>query len=188
VTTINLFPGPGQYLALAVLQDGALAGATSENLIEIWNTTNTSLTKRLTGHTDFVQSLIVLPNGLLVSGGGYFDKTIGIWNVTSEKIVKNLTGHSNVITSLALLSDDDDPLLASGSWDFKIKIWNITSAKIIKTLKGHTSLVTSLVVLPDGLLASGSYDKTVLQIVSLVLKLFNFGKTYKRQILNHHTR
>jgi hypothetical protein len=35
------------------------------------------------------------------------------------------------------------------------------SIKIIQNLTGHTNGVTSLVVLPNGLLASGSYNKNL---------------------------
>ena len=43
----------------------------------------------------------------------------------------------------------------------RIKIWNVTSGILIRTLIGHTSSVESLAVLDNGLLLSGSNDKTI---------------------------
>ncbi len=74
--------------------------------------------KILTGHTDSINSLAVLPDGLLVSGS--LDKTIRIWSPKSGEAIKILTGHTNWICSLAVLLDGS---LASGSFDRTIRIW-----------------------------------------------------------------
>ena len=50
-----------------------------DKTIKIWDTDTGSLIKTLTGHTDRVFSLAVLPNGFLASGS--HDNTIKIWNI-----------------------------------------------------------------------------------------------------------
>jgi len=74
----------------------------------------------LTGHTDTVASLVVLPDGLLASGS--YDKTIRIWNVNTGITIKKLTGHTGRVYSLVVLPDDS--LLTSGSDDKTIRIWS----------------------------------------------------------------
>ena len=68
-------------------------------MIKIWNVNNGSLIRTLTGHTDWINSLAVLPNGYLVSGSS--DKTIKIWNTDNGILVRNITG--NVVNTLTVL-------------------------------------------------------------------------------------
>ena len=55
-------------------------------------------------------------------------------------------------------------MLISGSDDAKIRVWS-KEFQLLKTLSkeegGHTNCVRSLRITSDGLLISGSYDKTI---------------------------
>ena len=74
--------------------------------------------KTLTGHTDSVRALTVLPDGSLVSGS--VDNSIKIWDVTNGQTIKTLTGYTGDVYALSVLPDGS---LASGSEDYSIKIW-----------------------------------------------------------------
>jgi len=74
--------------------------------------------KTLTGHTNYVYALTVLPDGSLVSGSE--DKTIKIWDVKNGQTIKTLTGHTDYVRALTVLPDGS---LVSGSGDKSIKIW-----------------------------------------------------------------
>ncbi len=87
--------------------------------INIWNVNTGIVIRTLTGHTDWIYSLVVLPDGLLASGCD--DDTIRIWNFTTGINIKTLTGHSHDVRSLVVLSLD---LLASSSFDQTIRIWS----------------------------------------------------------------
>jgi WD40 repeat protein len=76
-----------------------------------------NIIKTLTGHTNSVLSLAVLPDGSLASGSG--DKTIKIWDTIKGIEIKTLTGHTSEVLSLAVLPDGS---LASGSYQ-KILIY-----------------------------------------------------------------
>jgi WD40 repeat protein len=130
----------------------------------------------LTGHTDYVYSLAVLPNGNLASGSGFFDRTIKIWDANSGMVKQNLRGHTDFINALIVLPNGD---LASGSADRTIKIWNLLNGSLKKTLNGHLSWVSSLAVLKNGLLASSSDDKTI--------KIWNCSDGSLIQTLKGHT-
>ena len=78
-----------------------------------------SIWKTLSGHKDYVNSIIALKNGYIASGSD--DKTIIIWNSKDGSIKQNITdGHTKEITALCLL---DDEMIASGSTDKSIVIW-----------------------------------------------------------------
>ncbi|WP_330926814.1 WD40 repeat domain-containing protein [Candidatus Sororendozoicomonas aggregata] len=116
----------------------------------------------LTGHKGCVTSLLVLPDGRLVSGS--YDKTIKIWDLSKpqgHRCVAILTGHSGEVLALTLLPDGR---LVSGSADNTIKVWDLSKPegeRCVGTLVGHTSSVTSVTAMSDGRLVSGSWDRTI---------------------------
>ena len=117
------------------------------------------LDKTLTGHSDWVRSVVYSPDGrYLASGSG--DKTIKISGVATGKQLRTLTGHSDTVSSVVY--SPDGRYLASGSNDKTIKIWEVATGKQLRTLTGHYGEVYSVVYSPDGrYLASGSWDKTI---------------------------
>ncbi|WNF14539.1 serine/threonine-protein kinase [Microcystis aeruginosa] len=116
------------------------------------------LDKTLTGHSDWVRSVVYSPDGrYLASGSG--DKTIKISGVATGKQLRTLTGHSDWVYSVVY--SPDGRYLASGSGDKTIKIWEVATGKQLRTLTGHSGSVWSVVYSPDGrYLASGNGDKT----------------------------
>lgn len=63
----------------------------------------------LIGHNDSVTSLLVLPDGSLVSGSF---KELRIWNISKNETTKILNGHSSYVFSLVILPNN---ILASAS-------------------------------------------------------------------------
>ena len=82
--------------------------------------------KTLNGHEDNVQSLVLLPNGNLISCSK--DKTIKVWNVGQELCSKTLIGHAESVDGIILLDNDN---LASASNDKLIKILNLETGDCI---------------------------------------------------------
>ena len=114
--------------------------------------------RTLTGHSAWVYSVAISPNGQTIASGSY-DKTIKIWNVQTGE-VNTLIGHGNAISSLAISSNGK--LLVSGSWDRKIKLWNLETRELLRTFTGHSDDVESVAISPDNqTIVSGSYDKTI---------------------------
>jgi WD40 repeat protein len=73
--------------------------------------------KLLSGHTNSVLSLAVLPDGSLASGSD--DTKIKIWDTMKGIEIKTLNGHTSSVLSLAVLPDGS---LASGSYK-QIFLW-----------------------------------------------------------------
>jgi WD40 repeat protein len=119
----------------------------------------TIATRTFTGHSSFVNSLVLSSNGqTLISGSA--DQTIKIWNFNTGKEIRTLTGHSSYVNRLALTPDG--LLLASASADQTIKIWEIATGQELRTLTGHNSSIDALVITPDGrYLISASADQTI---------------------------
>ena len=119
---------------------------------------NVSVIHTLTGHSDWVFSVAISPDGqTLVSGSR--DNTIKIWQLNTGRELRTLTGHSGYVISLAITPDGQT--LVSGSGDKTIKIWQLSTGQELRTLTGHSSYVASVAISPDGqTLVSGS-DKTI---------------------------
>ena len=118
-----------------------------------------SVHKTLTGHSSYVNTLAISPDGqTLVSGSA--DKTIKIWNLSTGQEIRSLKGHSHPINYIAI--SPDGQTLVSGSADKTIKIWNLSTGQEIRTLKGHSNPVNSIAISSDWqTLVSGSADKTI---------------------------
>ncbi|HJQ71139.1 MAG TPA: hypothetical protein VKA70_19340 [Blastocatellia bacterium] len=147
-------------LAVAFFPDGkTLAGATSNKVVKLWETSQSIEKKSLNGHSDRVSSIAVLPDRMrLLSGSS--DQTAKLWDAETGEVLKTFVGHSGAVTSVA--SSPDGRLAASASADKSIKIWDLVSGELKLTLRGHDGGVLTVAFSPDGkTLASGSLDSTI---------------------------
>ncbi len=135
----------------------------------------------LQGHSDWVNSLAISPDGqTLVSGSR--DKTIKIWQLSTGKELQTLVGHTGSVFSVTI--SPDGQTLASASEDTTIKLWQLGTGRRLRTLgnrfSGHSHWVNSLAISPDGqVLVSGSTDKTI--------KLWRLSKGRELQTLEQHS-
>jgi hypothetical protein len=114
----------------------------------------------LTGHSDWVYSLAISPDGQTLASGS-FDKTIKLWQLSTGQ--RSPTLYLNIQRQcFALLSVRMGKPLASGSFDETIKLWHLDTGELICTLTGHTASVRSLAIATEGqALVSGSFDETI---------------------------
>lgn len=120
---------------------------------------NFTLAQTLTGHSDFVRSVLVSPDGQTLFSGSD-DKTIKIWELSTGKLIRTLSGHTHYIYALAI-SPDGKTLFSTGA-DNNIKIWELSTGKVIRILSGHFDTIYALAINPDGqTLVSVSNDKTI---------------------------
>ncbi len=113
----------------------------------------------LTGHSRFVNSVAISPDGRLLASGSA-DKTVKLWNTGTGEHLLTFTGHTDDVNCVAF--SPDGRILASAGLDRTVKLWQVSTGKLLLTLDGHSDWVLSVAISPRfPLLASGSWDKTV---------------------------
>ena len=144
---------------IAVSPNGAIiAAGQGFGSIGLYQSTDGTLLRTLTGLTGFVRSVAFSPDGLTVAAGSV-DGMIKLWNATDGALVRTLTGHTDVVYSVAF--SPDGRTLASGSGDYTVRLWMVADGTLLRTLTGHGNGVDSVAFSPDGrTLASGSEDGT----------------------------
>jgi WD40 repeat protein len=75
----------------------------------------------LKGHTNFIYSIALLPNGNFISSSD--DTTIKIWDINSYQEIKCLIGHKYYVEAIVVLKDGN---IVSLSYDGEIRVWTIT--------------------------------------------------------------
>ncbi|RUT04401.1 hypothetical protein DSM106972_046290 [Dulcicalothrix desertica PCC 7102] len=88
----------------------------------MWDVATKKETSTLTGHTDWVNSVVFSPDGKTLASASW-DKTIKLWKGATGKLIFTITGHTEqgtwVVYSL------DGKTLASASDDRSIRLWNL---------------------------------------------------------------
>lgn len=143
--------------------DGALlATGYDDNLIRIWDVSNSRCVKTLYGHRNRIKCLAWSRNGKRIASGSN-DGTVYIWNV-EEGIDKihceiPMKQHRGAVNCIAW---KDENCIISGSDDHVILIWD-TKNHIFTTLTGHKDSVYCIALSADGnRLVSGSDDRNLL--------------------------
>ena len=114
----------------------------------------------LSGHTDWVLSIALTPDGKWALTGS-LDNTARLWDLSNPgSRPRVLSGHIDRITSVALTEDGKWAL--TGSYDNTARLWDLKdSGGSPRVLSGHTDWVLSIALTPDGKWAlTGSLDNT----------------------------
>ena len=126
------------------------------NTLRVWDAATGECLHILEGHTDWVNCLVILPDGRLVSVSD--DLTIRVWDTATGQCLQTLEGHMKRVTCVAILPDGN---LVSGSFDNTLRVWNIATGECLHTLEMQGMEVTCIAVFPDGRVISGSRDNAL---------------------------
>jgi WD40 repeat protein len=143
-----------------------LAVGGDDTIIWIFNTTDWSLTRKLSGHLGSVLTLDFSPDGKYLASGSGTDKVfmnnvpenlIKVWDFERGIAIANMTGHTDGVMEVKW--SPDGGRLASASDDKTMRMWNTTDWSYMFTLRGHAGGVLAVDWSPDGAkLISGSRD------------------------------
>ena len=148
-----------RILCLLEFEKNKILCGTNDNIINLYeiNSLNYEFIYSFIGHTLWVNCLTKINNTYFASASN--DTKIKIWDFYNKKCIKTLEGHEDCILSIILLKKNN--LLCSGAADLTIRIWEWEKNNCLFVLKGHSKWVKCLLELDNGILASGSDDKTI---------------------------
>lgn len=143
------------YHCLCLVCPGVLASA-FRSMVRLWDLRTGNLMRELNGHSDRVESLCMVSEGVLASGSE--DDKVILWDLRTGDVIRTLTGHSGCVTSLCMVSEG---VLASASRDRTVRLWDLRTGAPTHNLTGRPGDPHSLCMVEDGVLASGAGDRTV---------------------------
>eukprot|EP01097_Dermamoeba_algensis_P010969 TRINITY_DN8338_c0_g1_i1.p1 TRINITY_DN8338_c0_g1~~TRINITY_DN8338_c0_g1_i1.p1 ORF type:complete len:371 (-),score=61.75 TRINITY_DN8338_c0_g1_i1:215-1327(-) len=153
-------------LSVQFSPDGStLASGSGDTTVRIWDLNTETPEFTLKGHSNWVLVINWSPCGQKIASGG-MDNEIKIWEQASGWVKPKVTlkGHTKWINAIAWEPIHRNPecsRIASASKDGTIKIWDLKLGRCSLTISGHAMSVTCLKWCGDGLLVSGSQDRSI---------------------------
>jgi WD40 repeat protein len=154
--TVNTNPDNESAYALDLTSDlgapGLVAAGLSNNVVRIWNTSNLSFVREITGHTSSVFAVTFAPGDAIVMSGGS-DSTARLSAVADGSLERVLGNHSAQVNSVAF--SPNGAWVASCADDLTVRLWKAVDGDPLRMLNGHTEPVNDVAFSPDsGILAS----------------------------------
>eukprot|EP00698_Gefionella_okellyi_P012220 TRINITY_DN3280_c0_g1_i1.p1 TRINITY_DN3280_c0_g1~~TRINITY_DN3280_c0_g1_i1.p1 ORF type:complete len:482 (-),score=65.29 TRINITY_DN3280_c0_g1_i1:960-2366(-) len=140
-----------------------LASGSGDSTVRIWDTNTQTPQTTCKGHTQWVLCVAWSPDGTRVASGSY-DGTVRIWDAETGRAVSVLKGHKKWITGLSWEPYHKNPRcvrVASSSKDGTVRVWDTVSGHCKLSISGHTGAVSCVRWGGEGLIYTGSYDRTV---------------------------
>ena len=149
----------GPIWCIVFSPDGStIATGGDDRIIKLWDISTGQCLKTLEGHENGVFAVVfTLDCKTLISGST--DSTLRFWDIKSGECIKILSEYRSPMKSIGLSSDGS--LIATGGYHYAIVIWESATGKRIKNLLGHSDWVMSVAFSKQGIVASGSLDKTI---------------------------
>lgn len=150
----------GEVRSIAFFPDGrALASASYDGTVKIWDTTSGTLVRNLAAHDKYASSVAVSADGRrLVSGG--WDNRVKVWDTSSWKVLFVLAQGEFVQT--VAISPDGKKLVSGGDGGL-VKLWSLETGKLIAGAKMPNDNAGVVAFTPDSqtFLVGGNYAGTM---------------------------
>jgi len=139
------------------IQNPIIVSAGWDKLVKVWNLTNCKLRTNLVGHTGYVNTVTVSPDGSLCASGGK-DGTARLWDLNEGKHLYSLDA-GDIIHSL-VFSPTRYWLCAATQQ--AIKIWDLESKSLVADLNKNYPDFQSKSLLPSPISLAWSADGATL--------------------------
>jgi len=144
-----------------------------DRLVKVWSLTNCKLRNDLVGHTGYLNTVCVSPDGSLCASGGK-DGTANLWDLNEGKRLYSLDA-GDIIHSLVF---SPNRYWLCAATDDCIKIWDLESKIVVDTLKPDvyseteamnkkTPHCTCLAWSADGATLFAGYTDSVIRVYSV---------------------
>jgi Caspase domain/WD domain, G-beta repeat len=101
-----------------------IVSGNADKTVRLWDTASGQELRKLQGHTEWVRSVALSPDGRTIASGSD-DRTIKLWDAASGRELRTLQGHNGWVFSVAF--SPDGRTVASGSQDKTIKLWDVSA-------------------------------------------------------------
>jgi WD40 repeat protein len=115
----------------------------------------------LNGHSEFVCSLAITPDGQRLVSSSLRDNPIKIWNLNTLELLSTL----EACVYCVAITPDGQTLVSLG-WDNTIKIWDLKTNELLQSLSCSNRVVL-VAITPDGQKLIGVEDSNIIQIWDL---------------------
>lgn len=141
---------------LAWSPDGALASASFDRTVKLWDVERDAPRRTLAGHAQGVRAVAWSADGKKIATASD-DRTVRLWDAAGSPVAV-LQGHTAGVNAVGFVRE----FVASASDDQTVRLWDAATGEPRATLTGHRNWVRALAT--DGrALASASDDLTVRQ-------------------------
>ncbi|KAA8542782.1 hypothetical protein F0562_023934 [Nyssa sinensis] len=155
-------------IATPIDNSDMIVTASRDKSIILWHLTKEDKTygvprRRLTGHSHFVQDVVLSSDGQFALSGSW-DGELRLWDLAAGTTARRFVGHTKDVISVAFSIDNRQ--IVSASRDRSIKLWN-TLGECKYTIQdgdGHSDWVSCVRFSPNTLqptIVSSSWDRTV---------------------------
>jgi guanine nucleotide-binding protein subunit beta-2-like 1 protein len=139
-----------------------------DRLVKVWNLTNCKLRNDLVGHTGYLNTVCVSPDGSLAASGGK-DGTAMLWDLNEGKRLYSLDA-GEIINGLCF---SPNRYWLCAATDDSIKIWDLESKIVVDTLRpeesetGKTPACTCLAWSADGATLFAGFTDSVIRVYAV---------------------
>lgn len=142
-----------------------------DRLVKVWNLTNCKLRNDLVGHTGYLNTVCVSPDGSLAASGGK-DNTAMLWDLNEGKRLYSLDA-GEIIHGLVF---SPNRYWLCAATDDSIKIWDLESKVVVDTLRppedetaesGKVPSCTCLAWSADGSTLFAGYTDNIIRVYAV---------------------
>lgn len=156
---IHSIPGDGEAVTCCAFPNDDTLVTGGRNLkVQVWNLELKVETHALRGHTEWVRTIAVHPDGRHILSGAY-DNDLRIWDLSTGSCVSVLQQHTRPVVSTAI-SPDGNTILSLGL-DGKLIQWRWSDASVVRVIDAHDGPGAGLALIDDGHVVTVGHDSWV---------------------------